>query len=171
MSSVSDRQAIDSTILRIILGPLEARVMQVLWQSGEYCVRDVVDRIEQRKAYTTVMTTLDRLYRKKLIDRKKFGRTYFYWARVSCRQWQQRMARHVVARLLSGSETSRELLVACLLEAMGEHDPKLLQDLQDMIANRFGRHEAQTSSVGVRPPTPWDTSTPDYAENFIPGIS
>ena len=54
------------------LGPLEVAVMEILWQRGESAVRDVVDRLERPLAYTTVMTTLDRLYKKALLDRRKY---------------------------------------------------------------------------------------------------
>jgi predicted transcriptional regulator len=44
------------------LGHLESRVMDVLWARGESSVRDVADQLERPLAYTTVMTTLDRLW-------------------------------------------------------------------------------------------------------------
>ena len=44
------------------LGHLEAEVLETLWRHGECSVRDVQERLGRRLAYTTVMTTLDRLY-------------------------------------------------------------------------------------------------------------
>ena len=49
------------------LGPLEVTVMEILWARGESNVRDVVDRLDRPLAYTTVMTTLDRLFKKGLL--------------------------------------------------------------------------------------------------------
>ena len=56
------------------LGPLEVTVMEILWARGEANVRDVVDRLHRPLAYTTIMTTLDRLYKKGLLARRKSDR-------------------------------------------------------------------------------------------------
>jgi predicted transcriptional regulator len=54
------------------LGPLEARIMQVLWSCdpGEYApIREVLRRLDDDLAYTTVMTVLSRLHDKGLVRR------------------------------------------------------------------------------------------------------
>ena len=53
------------------LGSLEFELMEVLWSHGESSVRDVVSKLSRPLAYTTVMTTLDRLFKKGLLDRHK----------------------------------------------------------------------------------------------------
>ena len=55
-----------------VLGDLEQRVMEVLWEAaGPLAVREVQGRLGRgRLAYTTVMTTLDRLYKKRLLARE-----------------------------------------------------------------------------------------------------
>ena len=58
-------------------------MLGILWQEGEVAVRDVCRKLEQTLAYTTVMTTLDRLYKKGLLVRRKQDRAYFYEARFS----------------------------------------------------------------------------------------
>jgi len=50
---------------QLSLGRLEFDLMQILWARGESNVRDVVQQLERPLAYTTVMTTLDRLYKKR----------------------------------------------------------------------------------------------------------
>jgi len=44
--------------------------MQILWSRGESSVREVARELERRLAYTTVMTTLDRLYKKGFLSRR-----------------------------------------------------------------------------------------------------
>jgi predicted transcriptional regulator len=56
------------------LGPLEIAVMEILWVQGESNVHDVVEKLGRPLAYTTVMTTLDRLYKKGLLSRHKSER-------------------------------------------------------------------------------------------------
>lgn len=63
------------------MGPLEALVMDHLWAVGEpQPVRSVQEQlaVERTIAYTTVMTVMDNLYRKGLLDRVRDGRAYVY---------------------------------------------------------------------------------------------
>jgi predicted transcriptional regulator len=65
------------------LGHLEAAVMDILWDApGEALrVREVLERLpaDPPRAYTTVMTVLDNLYRKGWTDRQSDGRGYRYF--------------------------------------------------------------------------------------------
>ena len=65
------------------LGHLEISVMEILWDRGESCVRDVVQRLKRPLAYTTVMTTLDRLFKKGLLNRHRPERAFLYSPRLS----------------------------------------------------------------------------------------
>jgi predicted transcriptional regulator len=51
------------------LGPLEQQVLSVLWQRGSAIVKEVIECGDVHREYNTVMTTLDRLYKKGLLDR------------------------------------------------------------------------------------------------------
>ena len=53
----------------LALGTLEFELMEILWSNGASSVRDVVPKLSRPLAYTTVMTTLDRLFKKGLLDR------------------------------------------------------------------------------------------------------
>ena len=117
------------------LGPLEILVMEALWLHGESNVRDVLDRLERPLAYTTVMTTLDRLFKKGLLERRKAHRAFLYAPRLSRPQWDQKRAGDLVAGFLA-SEPSRELLISCLVEAVGQHDEALLDELEKKIRLR-----------------------------------
>src|SRR5215470_1365900 len=65
------------------LGKLERQVLEETWRLGEVSVRDVHRAFEERIAYTTLMTTLDRLFKKNLLERRKDGRAFVYSAVVS----------------------------------------------------------------------------------------
>ena len=82
-----------------VLGPLEVSVMGILWQRGESSVRDVIGCLDRRLAYTTVMTTLDRLFKKGLLDRRKADRAFVYSPRFSKPNWERRVAGDLVAEL------------------------------------------------------------------------
>jgi len=121
------------------MGHLEMTVMEALWERGEGSVHDVVSRLDRPLAYNTVMTTLDRLYKKGLLDRSKQDRAYFYAPRLSRLAWQQKQAETLVSGFLSGAGAAGELLVSCLVDAVGQHDAALLDDLEARI--RIKREE------------------------------
>jgi len=61
------------------LGPLEEKVLFLV--DGTKCPREILNRLnkEERKyAYTTVMTVMDKLYKKGYLTRVKKDTTYFY---------------------------------------------------------------------------------------------
>jgi predicted transcriptional regulator len=118
------------------LGPLETGVMEILWKRGESSVRDVVERLEASLAYTTVMTTLDRLFKKGLLDRRKWERAFLYWPRLSRSDWERKVAGEWVAGFLSGPQPSREVLLSCLVDAVGHYDEALLDELEKRIRSK-----------------------------------
>ena len=125
----SDQPTVSHTVLRLILGPLETEVMEVLWMNGDCRVREVVRQLHREIAYTTVMTTLDRLFKKNLVCRRICDRAYIYSPRVTCQQWRERVVHDVVAKLLAGPKATRELLLSALLEAIQQQDSQLLREL------------------------------------------
>jgi predicted transcriptional regulator len=118
------------------LGHLELTVMEILWTHGESHVRDVIPKLSRPLAYTTVMTTLDRLYKKGLLDRSKSDRAFLYSPRLSRQGWERKRAGDLVADFLAGPQTSSELLISCLVEAVGRQDETLLDDLEKKIQMR-----------------------------------
>jgi predicted transcriptional regulator len=114
-------------------GHLEMRVMEILWNRGESNVRQVVQQLNRPLAYTTVMTTLDRLFKKGLLGRRKSERAFLYSPLLSRQEWQRKQAGEWVAGFLSGPERSGELLISCLIDAVGHHDEALLDDLERKI--------------------------------------
>ena len=118
------------------LGPLELELMQILWACGESNVRDVVCKLDRPLAYTTVMTTLDRLYKKGFLDRQMPDRAFVYSPRFSQEEWERQRAESVVAGWLAGSRPSRELLFSSFLDAVGQHDVRLLDELEEKIRRK-----------------------------------
>jgi predicted transcriptional regulator len=115
------------------LGHLEMLVMEILWTHGACNVHDVARRLERPLAYTTVMTTLDRLFKKNLLDRRKQERAFVYSPRLTRPEWEQIRAGDFVAGFLKAPESSSELLISCLVEAVGQQDAALLDELERKI--------------------------------------
>lgn len=65
--------------LTVFLGPTEARVMELAWKHGELTVKKALTFLgENKRAYTTIMTVMARLYEKGLLVREKDGRNFVY---------------------------------------------------------------------------------------------
>ena len=98
----SPRELFDNT-----LGALERDVMALAWTQSEVTVRDAWDRLGSAVAYTTVMTTMDRLFKKGLLLRRKAGRAFVYRAAAT----QQELENAVLSSLVDAvSERDRALL-------------------------------------------------------------
>jgi predicted transcriptional regulator len=124
------------SVMGMHLGPLELDVMEVMWNFGASNSRDVMERMERKLAYTTVMTTLDRLYKKGLLDREMTDRAFLYCVRLSREEWDRRRAGEMMAGFLAGPEESRHLLLSCLVDAVGTHDAVLLDELEKKIQRK-----------------------------------
>jgi predicted transcriptional regulator len=126
---------------RTELGPLEERLLHALWECGSATVRELIDDCNIHLAYTTVMTTLDRLYKKKLLNRIVEGRAFRYSPRQTKEDLQKEAASQAIRQLLRSSAAS-SLPLSFLVEAVSEHDAKLLEHLQELVERK--RREMQS---------------------------
>lgn len=114
------------------LGPLEERILEELWNRGNATVRDLIDDTCRDLAYTTVMTTLDRLYKKNLLSREAEGRAFRYTPRLTREDLQREAAGEALRQLLDASPAS-SMPLSYLVEVLTEHDAKLLDDLRRLV--------------------------------------
>ncbi len=117
---------------RLELGPLELKVLEVLWQRNRASTVRSVQPSFPRLAYTTLMTTLDRLYRKGVLRRFRLGRAFGYEPRCSRGQLFGQMMSGQVAELLAACGDSTVLL-STLVEAVGHADAELLDELEALV--------------------------------------
>ena len=123
------------------LGPLERRMLQEVWDRGSATVRELIDGGQLGIAYTTVMTTLDRLYKKQVLVRTAEGRAFRYAPRVTREELQRAAAEDAIRQLLSSSSASA-LPLSYLVEAVTDHDRELLDQLQQLVEKK--RRELRT---------------------------
>src|ERR1700690_450073 len=90
------------------LAPLELDCMNTLWPIGEGTVREIRDRLAARlpRAYTTIMTIMDRLARKGVVERAKAGRAYVYRPRLSAEDARAQALAQVVENFFGGSKAA-----------------------------------------------------------------
>jgi predicted transcriptional regulator len=114
------------------LGPLEQQLLSALWMRGSATVREMLDAVSINLAYTTVMTTLDRLYKKQLLNRIAEGRAFRYSPRYTQQELEKAAVGETIRQLL-GSGDAASLPLSYLVEAVSEHDARLLDDLQRLL--------------------------------------
>lgn len=118
------------------LGVLENRVLDEIRQLGETNVTGVCQRLGDVYAYTTVMTTLDRLYKKDLLFRRKEGRAYFYKAKYSAEEMEMHLTEDAIARLMETVTGGVEPLLACIIDSVSDRDRELLDELERLIKQK-----------------------------------
>jgi predicted transcriptional regulator len=134
---------------RTQLGPLEQQLLSALWMRESATVRELLDAGRIKLAYTTVMTTLDRLYKKQLLNRVAEGRAFRYSPRYT-QEELEKMAVGETIRQLLGSGGAATLPLSYLVEVVSEHDARLLDDLQRLLdeKRRDLRSEIRTQEKG-----------------------
>ncbi|MGA2387267.1 MAG: BlaI/MecI/CopY family transcriptional regulator [Candidatus Bathyarchaeia archaeon] len=126
---------IDGKALQAFLGPLEANVMEAIWGSRKtpVTVREIHDTLKKTKklAYTTVMSTMDRLFEKNLLDRKiekgRGGLYYVYWPALEKQSFQKSAVREVLSSLI---DNFGEVVANCLVDetSLNEEERKTLKE-------------------------------------------
>jgi predicted transcriptional regulator len=118
------------------LGKLEQNVLQEVWRRDEVSVRDIYLAFEERIAYTTLMTTLDRLFKKRLLTRRKDGRAFVYLPTVSPDELEQGIREDVIEGLLGHGADSVRPVLACIVDTVSERDRELLDELDRLIKEK-----------------------------------
>jgi predicted transcriptional regulator len=118
------------------LGQLERDVMTIVWNHGEISVRDACERLGSSVAYTTVMTTMDRLYKKRLLGRRKVGRAFVYRAAATREELQGAVATELMQSLLQGHTGETLPVLSSLVDAVSDRDRSLLDELARLIREK-----------------------------------
>jgi predicted transcriptional regulator len=126
---------IEGKALEAFLGPLEANVMESIWGSRKtpVTVREIYEALKKTKnlAYTTVMSTMDRLFEKNLLDRKiekgRGGLYYVYWPALEKQSFQKSAVREVLSSLI---DNFGEVVANCLVDetCSNEEERKALKE-------------------------------------------
>lgn len=118
------------------LHDLEADIMDVVWSRNlqTFAVSDVLEVLQRRRAiaYTTVMTTVARLFDKGVLTRERDGKRYLYAPRWTREEFLETTARDV----LKGLGTPSRPALALLAETVSGADEATLDELELLIKRR-----------------------------------
>ena len=86
------------------LGELQRAVMDVVWERGQASVHDVRDAVSTQKelAYTTILTTLQKLEKAGWLTHRNVGRSYVYLPARSREQAGAGSVRRFLSQVFEG---------------------------------------------------------------------
>jgi predicted transcriptional regulator len=118
------------------LGALERDVLSLVWERGDTTVRDACERLGSTVAYTTVMTTMDRLFKKRLLSRHKVGRAFVYRAVLTREELKSAIAGELVQGLLQADGSEPLPILSSLVDAVSDRDRALLDELERLVREK-----------------------------------
>jgi predicted transcriptional regulator len=119
------------------LGSLERQVLEKLWSFGrEVTVRELQAAFGGSLAYTTLMTTMDRLFKKRLLGRRREGRAFLYQPLVSPDQLRKDVAADLIGSLLGHGAASARPVMSTFIDAVEERDAALLDELEALVRRK-----------------------------------
>ena len=120
--------------------------MDILWQSDGFTVREVHLKFERALAYTTVMTTLDRLYKKGFVSRTRSGRAFVYRASRTRAQTEIAVTSGMLHGLLSSGAAMP--ILSNLVDVVGNRDGglELLGALEEIVREKRRQLDTKNKS-------------------------
>ena len=111
--------------------------MDVLWTRSPLAVREVCKLLcgDREPAYTTVMTTLDRLFKKGMLLRHKDGIAFVYEPALSKDDYRRRVLERTISDLVT-KKADADPVLAAFVDAAANVDEANLDRLEDLIAER-----------------------------------
>jgi predicted transcriptional regulator len=118
-------------------------VLDALWDRAlPSCVKDLMPQFPGI-AYTTLMTTLDRLFRKGTLVRQKSGRAFFYTPKRSQQELISDIAGSAFATLVPGDHAAARPILSMFVETVGERDEAMLDELERLVRERRAELQAR----------------------------
>ncbi|WP_019122645.1 BlaI/MecI/CopY family transcriptional regulator [Brevibacillus massiliensis] len=120
------------TGLNRFFGPLEAKIMNILWNGSEMTIKDVQQKLAEEKTtnFNTVMTVINRLAEKGILQKRSEGRASLYRPVLTREQFLEAQSKELTNELL---EEFGSLAVSHILDALEEVDQELLEKLEEKI--------------------------------------
>lgn len=146
MTETSKEISLNANELLEVLGPLEKEIMQIVWKRKETSTHDVLGELKKKRdiAMTTVSSTLNRLFDKKLLKRRTDkglrGLCYYYSPLLKKEEFDSLITSMVVDKLL---KDFKEPTTAYFIEELAKSDPERLHDLKKKIDEALKGYEPQ----------------------------
>ncbi|WP_409294911.1 BlaI/MecI/CopY family transcriptional regulator [Peribacillus sp. SCS-26] len=122
----------DKAGLDRFFGPLEAKIMEFLWQNDEQTIKSVQQHLEADKPlnFNTVMTVMKRLSAKGILVKRTEGRLSYFRPVLTKSQFIEEQSKRLTENLL---DEFGGVVISHMLDAMKDVDQSLLEQLEEKI--------------------------------------
>lgn len=122
----------DQVGLNRFFGPLEAKIMETLWNGNEMSIKEVQQTLEKEKAinFNTVMTVMNRLVEKSILQKRLEGRTSFYKPINTKEEFIDEQSKKLTENLL---DEFGGVVVNHMLDTLHEVDQSLIEKLEHKL--------------------------------------
>ena len=123
---------INESGLNRFFGPLEAKILDVLWDNTEMTIKEVQQELEKEKTtnFNTVMTVMNRLTEKGILQKRPEGRSSLYKPILSRSEFLDTQSKEMTNELIEEFGT---VVVSHMLDALEEVDDDLVAKLERKI--------------------------------------
>jgi predicted transcriptional regulator len=120
------------SLKRPYLGELEMAVLEYLWSHGDFDAKGVYNALGEKRgiSHNTIQSTLERLFKKKLLARNKISHAYVYQAIVGRDELMGRMINDVVNTI---SKNHSDGMLAAFVDIAARTDEAHLDRLEQLI--------------------------------------
>lgn len=130
------------------LGSLEAQLMAALWESpAQLSVQEVCDRLGPDHNYKTVMTVLNRLVDKELLERELDGRAYKYRPRQTRDQFLESVAEEIVQGYVTAYGTNAAHHLSAAVGSAAPAERAVRQSQEPSVVPHDHNHAAPASGT------------------------
>ncbi|NPA52341.1 MAG: BlaI/MecI/CopY family transcriptional regulator [Aquificae bacterium] len=113
-----------------VFGELEEKVINIIWEKKSGTVSEVREILGKEKfAHTTIMTILDRLYKKGILKREKEGKGYRYFPLITKEEFEREVAKKVIKDIVKGKPDVAIAAFEGVLEELSQEEIKKLKHL------------------------------------------
>jgi predicted transcriptional regulator len=118
--------------LNRFFGPLEAKIMNILWNSSELAIKDVQQKLEKEKktSFNTVMTVMNRLVEKEVLTKRMEGRGSLYQPVLTKDEFLERQSKELTNGLI---DEFGQIVVSHMIDSIEEADERLIAKLEQKI--------------------------------------
>lgn len=118
--------------LNRFFGPLEAKIMDILWNNDEMTIKEVQHFLEKEKAvnFNTVMTVMNRLVEKEILQKRAEGRSSMYKPIQSRNEFLDTQSKEMTNELM---DEFGNVVVSHMLDALEDVDDELVAKLEMKI--------------------------------------
>ncbi|MCZ8532168.1 BlaI/MecI/CopY family transcriptional regulator [Psychrobacillus psychrodurans] len=123
---------INESGLNRFFGPLEAKIMDILWNDVEMTIKDVQQVLDKEKMtnFNTVMTVMNRLVEKGILEKRAEGRSSLYKPVQSRVEFLTQQSKEMTNELM---DEFGNVVVSHMLDALEDVDDDLVAKLEQKI--------------------------------------